>query len=173
MQLMRRIFERTARQPFHFGWKHGRYGDFWSLVHFLTGALLGLASSFMQIPFWTCVVVVAVIATLYEGLEVLSRVAEDVENVVMDIILVTCGAAGAYAIVSYYHVSYEMQAILICICLVAALMLIQYGWKNYLKSESRRKGSYKFVKLALYIVTVIGVNLAIASFFYGTSQSAY
>lgn len=127
----------------------------------------------MQIPLSFTIIVVAIIATLYEGLEVLSRVAEDVENVLTDIILVTLGAAGVYLGVAYFGISFEIQALLFCIALVMTLMLIQYGWKNYLKSESRRRGSYKYVKLALYVVTVVGVNLAVATFFYGTSQSVY
>jgi hypothetical protein len=139
----------------------------------LTGVILGLTASFIGFPAIMAVVAILAVATLYEGLEVLSRVAEDAENVIADIALVAIGAWLALAIASAYSLSFQTQAIIYSLSLIACVMLIQYGWRNYLANESLRKGSYKYLKLALYVITIIGIKLAIVAFYYGTSQSAY
>jgi hypothetical protein len=170
---MARWFEAPASRIVNFGWQHGRYADYWSFVHALTGIMMGLVAHMLGFEMYLSIAVIFIIATLYEGLEVLAKVAEDIENVIADIVFVTAGAFIIHYFADIYALTKQQESLVLGLTVLAIIILIQFGWKNYLESESRRKGSYKYVKLALYIVTIIGAKIVIASYFYWTTLSAY
>ncbi|HFC10762.1 MAG TPA: hypothetical protein ENJ75_00985 [Candidatus Kaiserbacteria bacterium] len=130
---MRRIFEQRAPEIIHFGWEHGRFLDYWSFIHFLTGTLLGIVAVSVGIAPWTTLLCVAGIATLYEVLEIMLRVSEDAENVLFDIILTTAGAVFIqYSIDTI--ASINIVWIFIGIGLIN-LFLLSLGWRHYLKKK--------------------------------------
>ena len=88
---MGRYFEKTAEKNVVIGWSHGRYLDLWSIVHLITGAVLGLVSLYFAVNMYVAFGVSIALMTIYEGVEVALKIAEDVENVLMDIVI---GGAG-------------------------------------------------------------------------------
>ena len=132
---MKLIFEPSAPDLIHFGWEHGRFLDYWSAIHFLTGSLLGIAAIVIGLTPWTTLLCVAGTATLYEVLEVMLQVSEDAENVLSDIILTTLGAVIAqYSIVNMVSTFTQIIWVFIGI-MFADIFLLSLGWKHYLKKK--------------------------------------
>ncbi|VAW32976.1 hypothetical protein MNBD_CPR01-385 [hydrothermal vent metagenome] len=130
---MRRIFEQRASEIIHFGWEHGRFFDYWSFIHFLTGTLLGIIAVNIGIAPWTTLLCVAGIATLYEVLEIMLHVSEDAENVLFDIILTTAGA-----VFIQYSIDMTTSINIIWIFIgigLIDLFLLSLGWRHYLKKK--------------------------------------
>jgi len=132
---MRRLFESAAAHNIEWSWNHGRFFDFWSAVHLLSGFLLGTVTFVFDLSFSSTIVVVAGIATLYEGTEILLNVSEDAENVLTDIIVTTIGGVLAWYV--GYFVQPNIGTIVLILISVGVLdiLLFSLGWRNFLKKK--------------------------------------
>ena len=50
-------------------WGHGRYLDPWTILHLLTGSLLGIVALWFALPLWEMIIAITVVTVLYEVLE--------------------------------------------------------------------------------------------------------
>lgn len=136
---MWRLFERTAPRLVERSWNHGRFLDFWSFVHLLTGALLGLIAWSLASPLAETFLFVTGVATLYEVVEIVLKVSEDAENVLSDIILTATGGAAAWCFVTYLHLSpIDVAGTFAAIALLDVVLFLR-GWSHYLQKRLSRK----------------------------------
>ena len=162
---MKIYFEKEAKFFFNFGWSHGRYLDYWSFVHVFTGIIIGLGILMFKLPSFISIVIVALGLTFYEFLEMIARVAEDVQNVISDIILGT----GSAALIVYYLmkiVSYHDLFIITPLFIILNLLCIYTGWGHYLKKQSTKSGTYTESLRALYFIYTVGIFATLISLTY-------
>ena len=74
-------------------WKHGKYIDLWSIVHFLSGTLVASLAYWLELPFFWATVIAIVGVLGWEFVEAATRIIESKTNVIMDIII---GLAGFF-----------------------------------------------------------------------------
>lgn len=159
------MFERSAKNFFHLGWGHGRYFDFWSFVHILTGVILGLGALIFSLRPGAALIAIAVALTLYEGLEIASHVAEDLQNVVSDIVLGTLSAA----LVIYWLgniISYNSLFLVLAAAIAVNLLLLRRGWHNYLKRKAGSQEMQARGRHIFYFISVFGAATALFSLGY-------
>ncbi len=135
---MYRLFEKTAPDIIHFGWEHGRYADFWSVIHVLTGTLLGILAFSIGISPLHTLLYVAGIATLYEVIEIILHVSEDAENVATDIILTAGGSFVVQYIITIFHLTPTSILWAFIGILIFEIFLLSLGWRYYLKKKMQR-----------------------------------
>jgi hypothetical protein len=147
------------------GWSHGKYVDYWSFVHFLTGAILGIMSIILSLPHVLSFIVIVVLLTLYEGIEMLGRVSEGIGNIISDIII---GAvASALAIFYLPEILSKPNLLgLLSICIFVNLICVSEGWKNYLKRKASAGDFYTYILWTLYFIYVLGSLIALMSLGY-------
>ncbi|MES2135126.1 MAG: hypothetical protein V4449_02740 [Patescibacteria group bacterium] len=154
-------FERTASKLIHFGWEHGRYADFWSLVHLLSGLTFGAFALFLQVP--TLYALIAIIggAIVYEILELGAGVVEDAENAITDVILAGVGASIALYGFDALSLNDQISGLILVFALTGNILLVHQGWHAYLKRKAYAKRSHKYLLMALQSVTLLSI-IAIA-----------
>lgn len=132
---MRRLFEAPAPRLVEFSWNHGRFLDFWSVVHVLTGVLLGLVMWALALPFARGALVIAGLATLYEVFEIWLQISEDAENVLSDIIVTTLGGTLAWHFAQASALGFTKGLWAFAVLGIADLFLFSLGWRHYLKKK--------------------------------------
>ena len=115
-------------------WKHGKYFDTWSIVHFLSGFLL--AGIFYRIgyEFMRALLFSALILLAWEVFEWVIKIIEPSTNVVADIVIGLAGFfAGAYI---YYEMnrSFELYHFT---PLALVVILSLWGFMDFLKRGYR------------------------------------
>ncbi|MEN9390378.1 MAG: hypothetical protein RLZZ283_478 [Candidatus Parcubacteria bacterium] len=126
-------FERPVRRWINFGFGHGRLIDAWTILHVATGVLLGFGLLALHLSLPTGLQVAIVIFVLYEWIESLAKIGEDVENAIFDIIAGLAGVSIAYGI-AYYFLLQEFQSFAFGAAFSASvcLVLLLLGWNMYL-----------------------------------------
>jgi hypothetical protein len=81
-------------------WKHGKYVDTWSVVHFLSGFLLVAVFYMLEYQFTSALGLSILLLIAWEGFEWLTKIIEPSINVVMDIII---GLLGFFAGASLFY----------------------------------------------------------------------
>jgi len=132
---MRPLFEQQVPELIHFGWAHGRYLDFWSFIHILTGSLFGILAYVFAIPLFTTTLCIAGIATLYEMFEILLRVSEDAQNVASDIVLTTGGSVLAQYLIGTLQPTFTTEIFIFTGVSILNITLLYAGWNHYLKKK--------------------------------------
>ena len=135
---MRRIFEPKAPHLIELGWHHGRFLDFWSIMHILSGALLGMVAQKIGLSLTETLLIVAGIATLYEVLEIVLQISEDIENVLSDIVLTTTGGVLAWYFVSMTHLNLATVVWTSIGILVLDAILFSLGWRYYFEKKDNK-----------------------------------
>ncbi len=79
--LPRRTFERTD------AWREGTWLDLWSVVHLLTGVLLGLGFAFFALPTLPAFIIALLALVMYEMWEALAKIHETPQNRTMDVVV--------------------------------------------------------------------------------------
>lgn len=79
--LPRRSFERTD------AWREGTWLDLWSVVHFLSGMLLGLGFAFLALPPIPAFIIALLALIMYEMWEALAKINETPQNRTMDVVV--------------------------------------------------------------------------------------
>ncbi len=136
--MKRRFFEPRAPRAINFGWDHGRYADYWSAIHLLTGLLLGGIWMLAGLSLSTALVISVLLASLYEGLEVALGVSEDVQNVLTDIVLVAIGAPLAFFLFPVFGFAGTNLVLALCVVVAIDLFLLRKGWNGYLKNALKK-----------------------------------
>lgn len=152
-------------QAINFGWSHGRYLDYWSVVHFLTGAILGIGAIIFFNNHLLTFVVIIILLSLYEGVEILARVAEGFENMFLDVVIGSIGAALAIFWLPEIVSRKDILGILILVILVN-LVCVSQGWKNFLQRKAAKSRSYRHILYTLYFIYLSGALIIVASLFF-------
>lgn len=160
-RIMKPYFEHTASKLIHFGWEHGRYADFWSLVHLLSGLTFGGVAFFLHIPSLYALIAILVGAIVYEALELGAGVVEDAENAITDIILAGIGASIALYGFEALSLNNQISGLILVSALTGNILLVHQGWHAYLKRKAYEKRSHKYLLMALQSVTLLSI-IAIA-----------
>ena len=138
-------FEPKAKYIFNFGWEHGRYGDYWSFVHVLTGIIFGIGATYFQFEFWWSFWIVLALLTIYEAWEFFAGIVEDFENALTDIVVGQIGFLAGFIYVEQYADPRLVAYVFSEVCVLALLML-SIGYRKFLKrrireaKEARRRG---------------------------------
>ncbi len=154
-----------TKNIFNAGWSHGKYFDYWSFVHFLTGVILGIGVIIFSLNHFVSLVVIFILLSLYEVMEILARVSEDFENILLDIVVGSIGSMVAIFLLPQIVSKQNILSIL-SLCIIVNLLCVSRGWKNYLKRKASQSDSYKYILYTLYAVYVLGILVAAVSFFY-------
>ncbi len=162
---MKKYFESRAKKNFNPSWSHGRYVDYWSFVHLLTGAIFGMIAMLISLPATISFVAILVGLCLYEGAEILAGVSEDIENVLSDIVIGSVGAAITIFLLPHLASKQDMFGLL-TLCITLNLLCISAGWKRYLQRKASRGKSYARTLYALYITYICGILVGAISLFY-------
>jgi len=123
-------FEKRAKKITTTTWEHGRYFDLWSIIHTLTGVILGTLATILNINFFTALFITAVLMILWEVLEVVFEMAEDIQNVITDVVV---GLSGFFLINLLFVIwpSLLNYLPLILIALLIIYISLNYnGWKT-------------------------------------------
>lgn len=115
-------------------WKHGKFIDLWSLVHFLSGYLLGdlfylLGSSFV----WSLVFSLMIIV-IWELFELAAKIIEPSLNVIFDILIGLAGFFLSALIYFYLDLNFDLSlniAVLILTLVIALWGLIDFWQRGY------------------------------------------
>jgi len=128
-------FERKARYNVLFKFGHGRYLDTWSILHVLSGFVLGLLILLFGFDWWIGLSVILIMLFLYEIFEAFNGIAEDVENSLSDI---ACGGFGT--LLAYIFSSFFLPILIptILISLFLAFLILFIGWRSYLSRRFAR-----------------------------------
>jgi type III secretory pathway component EscU len=111
-------------------WKHGKYVDLWSLVHFLSGVLLAAVTQRLDLPFFWALAVSVVALVAWEWFEALKKIIEPSVNVTVDIVIGLVGFLLAWSFVSWN------DALLVAV-LIATVLLSFWGFMDFLKRGYR------------------------------------
>ncbi|MCC6982057.1 MAG: hypothetical protein IT535_02190 [Bauldia sp.] len=128
---MRFYFEPPGKDLIKPAWGHGRYLDAWSIVHTLTGLLLGTIGAGLGLPLWQCLLATLVVAVLYEGVEMAVGIIENLANAVTDVLLAILGAAVAWLVLIGRDVATLVWVFVPLALINAALVAI--GWHRHLR----------------------------------------
>lgn len=116
-------------------WKHGKYADLWSVVHFLSGFLLGVIFFTLDYTFLSALLISTILLLLWEVFEWIAKISEPSVNVAMDIVFGLAGFfAGAYL---YYFLAIPFEMLHFSIILTATLLLSLWGFFDFLKRGYR------------------------------------
>lgn len=136
-----RIFEKRAKRIIELSFNHGIYFDFWSVGHIFSGLMIGLVLLFFNFSILDALFISFVLAVLYEVFEIMIKVQEDVQNIILDIILVVLGTYLSF--VYFIDLSNSEKSFVFIIVSLLNLGLNLIGWKVILNKKrrlNRRKG---------------------------------
>lgn len=116
-------------------WKHGKYLDLWSLVHLLSGFLLGSSFYWLGAGLVMALVLSVLLMVLWEVFELTTKIIEPSTNVTVDIIV---GFAGfAVSAVLHYWLVLPFNLPLFAGVLAVTLLLALWGFTDFLKRGYR------------------------------------
>ncbi len=150
---------------FNAGWSHGKYFDYWSFVHFLTGVILGIGAIIVSAHNFLSFVLIIILLIIYEGLEKKVKVSENFENMLSDIIIGSAGSAVAIFLLPNIISSRDIFGVL-GLSIIINLICVSKGWKNYLKRKAEQGSSYIYILYTLYYIYTLGAFIAITSLVY-------
>lgn len=118
-------------------WREGKYLDLWSIVHFLSGASLGLGFyffRFLDLGVTGSIVIVFLLLVAYEMWEAMVKIAETPQNRVLDVIV----GMTSFVPVYLYVAPLFTQSLLIFIfgiVLTINVVLATFGWLESRKAD--------------------------------------
>lgn len=116
-------------------WKHGKYIDMWSLVHFLSGFLLGGLFYWLGTNLVLTVVFSIGILILWEFFEFATGIIEPSPNVIFDIVT---GLGGLLISISlYYWLNFSFNLSFFVTVLIVTSVLAVWGFTDFLKHGYR------------------------------------
>ena len=136
---MRLHFEPPGRDRIKFAFGHGRFLDAWSVVHLLSGLLMGIVLVAFAVPLVSAFLVVVALATLYEAFEMVTGIIENLANVIVDVVLATIGLLAAYWLLAG-RAPLELALAFAAIGAID-LVLVYLGWRHHLRYLVRQRNS--------------------------------
>ena len=136
--MFRLRFERQAEKWVNFGWDHGRFGDYWSFVHLLTGIGAGIFISLADFPLLPSLIATIVLMVAYEIAEMPAGIIEDKENSLTDIIIGALGVIGTLYVQSVLHLTLHELAALFTAVVVINTSLAYWGRLHHIRKRNRR-----------------------------------
>ncbi len=116
-------------------WKHGKYMDTWSIVHFLSGFLLAEIFYKFGYTFLSALLISTVLLLMWEGFEWLIKIIEPSANVYMDIVFGLLGfSLGAYI---HYFLGKPFIAVQFLTVLSVTFLLALWGFIDFSKRGYR------------------------------------
>lgn len=115
-------------------WKHGKYLDTWSIVHFLSGCLLAILFYKLDLSFGMALLISLLILIAWEVFEWSIKIIEPSLNVITDLIVGFLGVlVGAYP---HYVLNVSFGAYFYVI-LAFTTLLATWGFLDFLKRGYR------------------------------------
>mgnify|MGYP001564310868 FL=1 len=159
------MFMINPKNFFYASWSHGEYLDYWSFVHFFAGIILGIFAIMLSSQYFLSFVFIIILLIFYEWLEMLVKVSEGFKNILLDIVVGGLGSALAIFLLPLIFSPRNILGVL-SLSIVLNLMLVYGGWNNFLHRKAKEGNSYKIIFYTSRIIFILGVCLAIISFFY-------
>lgn len=110
-------------------WRHGRYVDLWSLVHFLSGVLLALGFYGLGFALTIAVTFSAILLIAWEVFEWAIRIIEPTPNVLVDVLIGFLGLG--IGVWWHYFLGNAFSPLAFTILLVATLGLSLWGFIDF------------------------------------------
>ena len=150
---------------FKTSWSHGKYLDYWSIIHFLTGIILGIGTFIISLHPLVSFILIFILLSSYEWIEMLVRVSEGFENILLDVIIGSLGAGISIFVLPEILSEQNILGIL-SLAVIANLIYVYHGWKNFLKVKAARAGSYTHILYTLYGIYILGILIIISSSYF-------
>ena len=116
-------------------WKHGRYLDGWSVVHFLSGFVLGCLFYWLGLGFPSAFIASLACLFAWEGFEAAIKIIEPSPNVFVDVIV---GILGFFLAAHLYFFGGAPFSPVLCFIALAATVILSFlGFRDYLKRGYR------------------------------------
>lgn len=116
-------------------WKHGKYVDTWSIIHFLSGFLLCSIFYVLGYEFMPAMLLSIVLLLVWEVFEWSLTILEPSVNVMMDIIIGLAGfLMGGFL---YYFLNKPFETYYFLATLVVTALLSLWGFLDFLKKGYR------------------------------------
>ena len=110
-------------------WRHGRFFDLWSLVHFLSGVLLALGFYGLGFSLGATIAFSLALLIAWEVFEWAIRIIEPTPNVLIDVLIGLGGLAAGIG--WHYFLAQPFNPSLFIMLLVAALGLSLWGFIDF------------------------------------------
>ena len=128
-------FEEKAKRNIEASWNHGRFVDLWSIIHIISGVMLGLVVLALDINFFYGLLFALVGMIAYEAYEMILKIIEDAENSITDVVLGILGYIASYQFFGSDPTTNYVLYLLFFVVVNAALFYI--GWQKYLRRKMR------------------------------------
>ena len=115
-------------------WKHGKYLDLWSLVHFLSGFLLCGLFYWLGLGFIWAFVYSTFLLILWEAFEFIIKIIEPSVNVTVDILI---GLIGFFLAAWFYFLSNKFDASIYLALVGITFAISLWGFLDFLKRGYR------------------------------------
>jgi len=117
--------------------KEGKYVDFWSILHVLSGAAIGFYPRYLNFGMLATFVIVFLLLTMYEMFEVIAKIEEYPTNRVSDVVFGLIGFTPAYF---FDRMLDPTTSIVVCTLMTtAAIMLAVVAWTSSYKAYELEK----------------------------------
>ena len=111
-------------------WQDGRYLDVWSVVHTISGFLVGGFLIILGVSFWSGLGIATILFIIWEVYEVLIGNIETLSNRIVDVIIAVIGYLIAWAFYGQVKTEkHKKTALLVLkILVVVSIILNIWGW---------------------------------------------
>lgn len=116
-------------------WKHGKYVDMWSVVHFLSGYNLYLLFNILGFDLLYSAIFSVILLLLWEVFEWSVKIIEASPNVVMDILIGFLGFIFGWLI--HDILNFEHSIPYFVVILSMTIVLSMSGFLNFLKKSEK------------------------------------
>jgi len=120
------------------GFWNSKYIDFWSIPHFLFGAMLASLARAFDVSVWGVALAMFIVAVLWEVFEVVEHIPESRTNGVIDVVLAIVG----FVIVAWLLPLFSHTVELILFAVLFVLWLdsnvggfIMGGWRSWVRKK--------------------------------------
>jgi hypothetical protein len=132
-------FERPAPKLILPGFGHGRFIDAWTIVHIMSGIVLGALGLLIGMDNPTLLVSTLALLFLYELFESLLGIVEDVENALSDVFFGFAGAATVTWVNTYVQLTNSHTFQIAIFAFLIGLSGLYVGWRTHLVHLAAQK----------------------------------
>ncbi|MBX2866672.1 hypothetical protein KTR10_01800 [Candidatus Kaiserbacteria bacterium] len=112
-----------------FSWEEGHLLDFWTVVHFLSGAVIGFFGEISLLSFKQVLIIGSILLVLWEVFEHVRGIRETIMNRIIDVIIAVIGMLLFFMISFVYR---DLTVTLGVGLTVLTIFLSYRGWRAYL-----------------------------------------